>query len=349
MRLIILLLMSSFVLASDLGIGRTMEQMVQSSSFRFMLVFMLFFLLLYAIFLATIAKVSVFKGKGSLPSKQGKVVALSLGLMGAFGVSYWANYSSAEFVTRVLSVAGWFGAIAFAFLAAAVAWKSKFGNWGYPALVAGMAFLTFGILIGEEWAIRLGNLLIVVGIFGLIFWIFGDQGGSGSGSSNGSDGRGGAGNNPAQGGNGGNGGGNPNQGGNGGNNQPPPDFSGQLQQLQNLLNQFQQQFNTFRTQGDQMCQKNYHHLNPPGSGANPNPPVTDADWQYLFQLRNSCNTTAANINNIINSITGDAQFPNMTNQQWNQFQQDIQTWLNHISSFSNYEQNFINRFQNGLP
>ena len=165
-------------LADALGdTGRLIEDLISDRNFAFGLTFILFFMLMYAIYAAALQRVAVFKGSGSQPNRQGKVVAFSLGLMTAMGIAYWANFSGREFTERILSVAGWAGAIGFALLVFALAYfnmkqKDK-PHWSMVFFTTGLAMITYSVIIGDQGPLSsaMASLGIVLVIVGLIFML----------------------------------------------------------------------------------------------------------------------------------------------------------------------------------
>ncbi|MFO7711478.1 MAG: fibronectin type III domain-containing protein, partial [Candidatus Woesearchaeota archaeon] len=108
-----------------------------------------------------------------------------LALMSAMGLAYWAGYNAAEFVERVLSLAGWFGALAFSFLVFAIGYynikQQEEPKWGPILLLMGIAFMTYGTLVGTDafygkTMLTLGSAFIFVGIIGIILKAFGTSG-----------------------------------------------------------------------------------------------------------------------------------------------------------------------------
>ena len=158
------------------AVGDTMASWVQNDGFRFGITFILFFMVLYAVFAAGLNRVSAFKGKGEQPNKQGKTIAVSMGLMGAMGVAYWANFSAAVFTERVLSYMGFFGAVGFAFAVFALTYynmkkDSGEANWGMVLVATGLALMAYGLLMGPEvqnvssqTMFSLGMVLVFIGL-----------------------------------------------------------------------------------------------------------------------------------------------------------------------------------------
>ncbi|MFP4424193.1 MAG: fibronectin type III domain-containing protein [Candidatus Woesearchaeota archaeon] len=166
-------------------IGETMQNLLDSSGFRFGITFILLYMVLYGIFSAGLNKVSIFSGSDGRPNRQGRIIAGSLALMSSMGLAFWAGYNAAEFVERVLSLAGWFGAIAFSFLVFAIGYynikQQEEPKWGPILFLMGLAFMTYGVLVGPDafygkTMITLGSAFIFFGIVGIILKAFGKTG-----------------------------------------------------------------------------------------------------------------------------------------------------------------------------
>ena len=176
-------------------VGKEIADLVENDWFRFGLTFILVFMIMYAIYAAGLNKVAVFKGKKDQPTRQGKIIAASLGLITALGFAYWANFSAREFTERILSVAGWFGAVAFSLLVFALAYfnmRDEAGDPRWPMILftTGLGMVTYSVIIGDDGPLSgtmggLGLLFIIIGLLFMIINAFGSRDEEGDGGGNG--------------------------------------------------------------------------------------------------------------------------------------------------------------------
>lgn len=174
---------------SNLGeVGRIIEDLISNSHFRFGITFILFFMLMYAVFAAGLNKVEVFKGKGELPNKLGKIVAVSLGLMSSIGIAYGASYyRGGAWADNALEYMGWFGALAFGALIFGISYYNANGGekniWKTLALVS-LGFAAYNAILGN--ANGFGVFAVLAFIFLLIYlFTTGKTASDGDGSSTG--------------------------------------------------------------------------------------------------------------------------------------------------------------------
>ena len=213
------------------GIGREIFDLVNNEWFRYGLVFILFFMLLQAIYKAGLARIPVFAGSGNEPNRSGRLIATALGLMSALGIAYM---SGTDFADNILSIAGLFGALAFALIVFALAYFNLRDQgepqWCMILFATGLAMFTYGTILSStvhgKSLMGIGGLFILFGLLCMLFGFIGRSPGEimnglrgrgpGSGSGGGSGG-GGSGGVPGGGSGGGGGGG---SGGSGGSRPP---------------------------------------------------------------------------------------------------------------------------------
>jgi len=154
-------------------VGKQISDLVQDSWFRFGITFILVFMIMYGIYSAGLNKVSAFKGKGDQPNKPGKLIAGSLGLITALGLSYYSSFSAAEFTERVLETAGWLGAVALGFLVFGLGYynmrdEQGESRTGMVLFTVGLGLVTYGTIIDEKKMSGLGMGFIIFGIILMI-------------------------------------------------------------------------------------------------------------------------------------------------------------------------------------
>jgi len=129
-----------------------------------------------------------------------------------------------------------------------------------------------------------------------------------------------------------------------------PDFSSQLDNLENLLNNYNALFPDFRIMANQILQTHHDFVNSIGGYRPPSSPVSIDQWNRLYQLLNQLNTLANSINQIINDITNSPNFRSMPPTQQTRLANASATWANYVTNTQNFRDDFINRYTKGqLP
>lgn len=128
--------------------------------------FILFFILLYSIFAASIRKVKVFSDDGKI-SRQGKMAAISLAILGDMGIFYY-TWTSYDAVNRILTTMGWFGSLVFAGMVFGITYYNLKTNeegkvhTGPAWFAAGLTLIMYGMFTNSPGAVSWGTIILIV-------------------------------------------------------------------------------------------------------------------------------------------------------------------------------------------
>jgi len=126
----------------------------------------------------------------------------------------------------------------------------------------------------------------------------------------------------------------------------PPDFSGELNEINNLLTDYQNTFGRFKQKGDEILLTNHRHQNPPVSGGS-FPPVSNAQWIEYNELARMLNTIHGNITGKINQLMGNSRFKDIAANQKRTLMRLLGAWSNASLQTSQYMEDFEDRLNNG--
>jgi hypothetical protein len=148
------------------GLGQSIYTVLNNDYTVYAASFILFFILLYAIFAAALARVKVFQGEGAI-SRNGKMVAVALSLLSSMGVFvYMRGIHTA--IERVNGTLGWFGAVALAGLVFAITYFNIKTNEegtvarGAAFFATALALLLYGMFTDSKGAADLGALILLI-------------------------------------------------------------------------------------------------------------------------------------------------------------------------------------------
>jgi hypothetical protein len=340
--LVLSFLMIPFSYADINGVFQKFYDIVNDTFVIYWLTFILMFIFLYSVFAAGVRKISAFGG-GEL-DKIGKVVCAILSFSSTLGIfTYLIRKGDIATVIRsILLPAGWFAIIAIAILVFSFVFmgiKLKrlsrgFGNFdlgGHPclaALITGLTIMILGSILEKNSITMTGFIIFVSGLICLIF--FADYGRNEGGNR---------------------GGGNRGGGGSGGGNRDQiPDFSRQLNEIENLLNQYENEFNSkFKIACNDVLQTHYDYINSLGGYGPPLPPVSATQWQRVLDSSNKLANLKNNIDRLCNEIKNHRKFRNMIPAQRTRFNNLLVSISNAYILFNNYQIDFWNRYNNGDP
>lgn len=190
----ILIFSSSLVSAADNSVLNMFSRMVEIISHAYVLAlgaFILLFMLIYAIISAALTKVPVFNENSTL-TKQGRLVALSIGLISDIGIFFGVGGLSdpQSLIDRAPEIMGAFGHVAAwvvsIFMAVLVFYLYKDVNTGDPnaklpkrsqkiglaILCFGISFWLFGGLMDDSTYRDFGFIFIFIGLIVLLISIF---------------------------------------------------------------------------------------------------------------------------------------------------------------------------------
>jgi hypothetical protein len=151
-------------------LGRTMGDMVNDRWITFGIMFILTFMLMYAIFSMGLNKIPIFKGSDAAPNKQGKIAGVALSLMSAYGLVHYAG-SPLRYSEKVLEFMGFWGAMAFGFLMFAISFyniRNGEWTWGKALFTTGIGLLCYGMFFGSKAVEQIGELLMIIGFIWMI-------------------------------------------------------------------------------------------------------------------------------------------------------------------------------------
>ena len=155
--------------ALNISIGTVGQQLHRMLSDPYMVYgasFILFFRLLYGIFAASLTKVTVFKSDNGI-NNQGKIVAVSLGLLGAIGCFYYFKNIEAA-IKRVDGAMGFFAGVALAVTIFAITYfnmkttEEKKLHAGPAFFAAAMALIVYGMFADNQSATSWGTLILLI-------------------------------------------------------------------------------------------------------------------------------------------------------------------------------------------
>ena len=129
----------------------------------------------------------------------------------------------------------------------------------------------------------------------------------------------------------------------------PPDFESYLQNLEHLLNEYDNIFRQFRDACNDVLQTHHDFVNSLGGYAPPSPPVSPAQWQHVFDLLHRLNELADEINGLINEIINHPDYSRMPGTQQAQFANLCARWTQYLLRTQNYRNDFIHRYTRGMP
>ena len=128
-----------------------------------------------------------------------------------------------------------------------------------------------------------------------------------------------------------------------------PDFTSELNQIENLLNNYDADYNQFVIAGNDLLQTNYDHLTSIGGSGPPSPPVSPAQWRRVFDGISNLNLIGTQINQEIHNIATHRLFHNMSATQRTRWTNLLTRWSTNLTRTETYRNDFINRFVNGDP
>ena len=151
---------------SIVSVGTTLHRLLSDTYVVYAATFILFFIFLYSIFAAGLSRVPVFRQDNGI-NRQGKMVAVSLGLISSIGTFYFMR-GMEESIKRVAGSMGFFAGIAFAGTIFGITYfnmkTTEPGTMqGGPAFfAAAMALIVYGMFADNQTATSWGTLILLV-------------------------------------------------------------------------------------------------------------------------------------------------------------------------------------------
>ena len=129
-----------------------------------------------------------------------------------------------------------------------------------------------------------------------------------------------------------------------------PDFTPQLNQIETDLNNYDAQFNSFRTIGDSILTINQTFVaSLSASVVGGAPRVSAAQWTSFYNALHILNAIAGNINSRIGALSAHPLFPRITIAQNNQFTDLCTRWAGYLGRTQDYNTDFGQRYARGDP
>lgn len=319
----------SFINVFNMG-GSFLEKLLSSPYALFGITVVIFTILLYNLFTPLIGRIPVFKGDKGLTNKYGRAVALTLSLLsslGMFGLLFLngGGVSVRDSLTNILGPFSTLAGILMGFLIFGIVWfgfkdSTEGSPWNRALSCAGLAMVFMGYLLSRPPLFALG--WIIVFIFLLIFILKRDpdSGGSGGGS-----------------------------GGDDGDDEHPPDFSTFLNQINSLLNDYYNELRNLVRITRDILQTHHDYLRSIGGYGPPSPPVSQVQWNSLWNCLHKLNVISVRINHLFNTITRSAGYRKMKRSEQKRYVKLSVKFSEYIQKRQDIYDDFNTRYTAGNP
>ena len=314
------------------NIGSNVWNMLQNDMTVFFFTFIFFFVLLYGIYAAALRKVKVFS-EGDTISRQGKLVAVSFAMLSSFAIFFVTREQGIRaFLENILEPLGLFAGVLLGITVFSIIYfgfKGPSGerNWKAGMAAAGLGMIVAGMIIDSPGAVSWGWLLIIIAaIFALIGLFGGGRRDRGRGDDDNDD------DNDDD------------------DERESPDFTRELNELENLLQQYENEFNNeFVPACNDVLQTHHDHVNSGGYYGPVLPDVSGAQWNRLIQSANRLAAIADRINQLFDQIRTNPNFRRITHVQNTRLVNLTARRTTLITNMQNFYLDFLNKYRNADP
>ena len=129
----------------------------------------------------------------------------------------------------------------------------------------------------------------------------------------------------------------------------PPDFTRQLNEIQALLERYNNEFNIYVAACNDVLLTNHNFLSSIGSYGGPSPRPSADQLQRIFDSLHRLEDLASQIDRLIREISSHADFGRMRREQMRRYNDLTDTWRNYLNRTSTFRNDFITRYSNGDP